>query len=199
MKRNSRSHLMGNRRRREEKEEFKIKTQFCSSHKMTYTCVQAYIIDTVTWDSCHVLAGITPDTCLEEKILIRWITSALSTGGKKQATNLQQMSSDWTFVSCYSHKEQHVVCAVSCPRCPSEPVCGDHSLQSCEQKRDKSIFHTTCPSEKACLGHGDWCCSAAATQEEHLWMYVPGKNTTTAKSARFCQSELQIWLQATFL
>lgn len=84
MKINSRSHLMDNRRWREEKEEFKMKTQFCSSHKMTYTCMQAYIIDTVTPDPCHVLGDITPDICLKEKILIKWIISALSTGEKNQ-------------------------------------------------------------------------------------------------------------------
>lgn len=94
MKRNSRSHLMGNRRWREEKEEFKIKTQFHSSHKMTYTCVEAYIIDTGTWDSCHVLAGKTPGICLEGKILIRRIISALSTGEKK-TTNKSATAEFW--------------------------------------------------------------------------------------------------------
>lgn len=175
MKRNSRSHLMGNRRWREEKEEFKTKTQFHSSHKMTYKCVEAYIIDTVTWDSCHVLAGKTPGICLEGKILIRRIISALSTGGNKpQPTNLQQLSSDWTFGSYYSQKEQHVARAVSCLGCPSEAVCGDRSPLGWEQEQDKNSFHATCPSSEACPDHRDWRCSVASTTEERLCMCVPG-------------------------
>lgn len=48
MMRNNRSHLMSNRRCREENKELKTKTQFWSSYKMTHACVQANIIGTVT-------------------------------------------------------------------------------------------------------------------------------------------------------
>lgn len=176
MKRNSRSHLMGNRRWREEKEEFKIKTQFHSSHKMTYTCVEAYIIVNSNMrllpcpcrQNSRYMSGREDINQADNFCIEYW-------GGKKQPTNLQQLSSDWTCGSYYSHKEQHVVRAVSCLRRPSEAVCGDRSPPGWEREWDKSSFHTTCPSSEACPDHGDWRCSVASTTEERLWMCVPGK------------------------
>lgn len=160
-------------------------------------CAGMYIWDTVTPDSCHVLADVTPDTCLEEKILIRWITSALSTGLKK---NHKQICNRWVLIEPLEvilPIRSSMLSVLS--HASDDPV--NQSVETVHSRAvsTKAAFTLLIPLRRCAHTTGTAAAPLQQSKKNVCGCVCLEKTTTAATSARFCQSELQTWLQAMLL